>query len=78
MKAKDLRGTASDGLREMLQDAAEELFNLRFQGATEEIKNPAGIRKIRRNIARIKTILTERDEPEAVVKKQPATEGEKS
>ena len=71
MKAKVLRETASDELREMLQDFEEELFNLRFQGATEEIKNSAGIRKIRRNVARVKTILRERGEPDEPGMKKP-------
>ncbi|MCZ6690723.1 MAG: 50S ribosomal protein L29 [Planctomycetota bacterium] len=73
MKAKVLRETASDELREMLQDSEEELFNLRFQGATEEIKNPAGIPKIRRNVARIKTILAERGESEVGPTKRTAS-----
>lgn len=68
MKASELRETATPELREMLQDSVEELFNLRFQGATEEIKNPAQIKKIRRNMARIKTILRERGEPERAPK----------
>ena len=71
MKAKALRETSSDELREMLINSEEELFNLRFQGATEDIKDPAGIRKIRRTVARIMTILNERGEP-AVVPKQKA------
>ena len=78
LKAKNLRETSSDELREMLQDSIEEIFNLRFQGATEEIKDPAGIRKIRKNMARIKTILGERGESELAPKKKPATGGETS
>lgn len=74
MKAKELRETATPELREMLQDSMEELFNLRFQGATEEIKNPAQIKKVRRNMARIKTILRERGDPADAPKPKVAEE----
>ena len=41
-----------------LTDAKKELFNLRFQNATNQLTNPARIREVRRNIARIKTMIS--------------------
>ncbi|MBA2848527.1 50S ribosomal protein L29 [Thermosulfuriphilus ammonigenes] len=61
MKAEDLRGMSEQELREKEQELREELFNLRFQKATHQLENPMRIREIKRDIARIKTILRERE-----------------
>jgi large subunit ribosomal protein L29 len=48
-------------LAERLKEAREELFNLRFQGATGQLENHGRLRAVRRDIARIYTILRERE-----------------
>jgi len=57
MKAEELRGKTPDQLKEQLLDLKKEQFNLRFQKATGQLENTARVREIRRNIARIKTVL---------------------
>ncbi len=61
MKASKLRDMTSDELREKLHDLKNELFNLRFQLATGQLDNPMKIKSIKRDIARVKTILKEND-----------------
>ena len=58
MKAEELRGKTPDQLKEQLLDLKKEQFNLRFQKATGQLENTARVREVRRDIARIKTILT--------------------
>jgi large subunit ribosomal protein L29 len=57
MKADDLRVRTEDQLREQLLQLKKEQFNLRFQKATGQLENTARVREVRRDIARIKTIL---------------------
>jgi large subunit ribosomal protein L29 len=57
MKAGDLRAKSEDQLREQLLQLKKEQFNLRFQKATGQLENTARVREVRRDIARIKTIL---------------------
>ena len=57
MKAGDLRVKTEDQLREQLLQLKKERFNLRFQKATGQLENTARVREVRRDIARIKTIL---------------------
>jgi len=57
MKAVDLRGKTGDELKEHLLELKKEQFNLRFQKATGQLENTARVREVRRDIARIKTIL---------------------
>jgi large subunit ribosomal protein L29 len=57
MKAGDLRARSEDQLREQLLQLKKEQFNLRFQKATGQLENTARVREVRRDIARIKTIL---------------------
>ena len=59
--AVELRLLDADGLAEKLRDAKEELFNLRFQNATGQLDNTARLKTVRRDIARIYTVLTERE-----------------
>ena len=57
MKPEELRGKTSDELTDLLLDSKKELFNLRFQRASGQLENTARIREVRRNIARVKTML---------------------
>jgi large subunit ribosomal protein L29 len=57
MKAAELRTRTEDQLREQLLQLKKEQFNLRFQRATGQLENTARVREVRRDIARIKTIL---------------------
>jgi large subunit ribosomal protein L29 len=60
MKIVELRDKSSDELQIRQKDLAEQLFKLRFQRATGRMENPMKIRQVRREIARIKTLLNER------------------
>lgn len=55
---EDLKGRNEADLEQSLADAKKELFNLRFQNATNQLDNTARIREVRKNIARIKTMMT--------------------
>jgi large subunit ribosomal protein L29 len=57
MKASEFRTRTEDQLREQLLELKNEQFNLRFQKATGQLENTARVREVRRDIARIKTIL---------------------
>ena len=61
MKAKDIRALTTDQILEKEKQYKEELFNLRFQQATGQLENTARLRQVRKNIARIKTILSEKE-----------------
>ncbi len=61
MKAAELREMTLAELREQLAKDRQELFNLRFRAATQQIENPRRFREVRKNIARILTILHERE-----------------
>ena len=54
----ELKNKSVDELNAQLVEAKKELFNLRFQNATNQLDNTARIREVRRNIARIKTVIT--------------------
>ena len=60
MTAKELLGKTPEQLRESLVALKKEAFNLRFQAATNQLERPARVREVRRNIARIKTLQSER------------------
>ncbi len=60
MKAADARAKTDDELRDELDQLGKERFNLRFQRASGQLENTARVRQVRRDIARIKTILGER------------------
>lgn len=60
MKASELRELSNQELDNEVLTLKEELFNLRFEQATGQITNSARIKTVRKDIARIKTILTER------------------
>jgi large subunit ribosomal protein L29 len=59
-KFDDMRTKSEDQLSEALHELKREAFNLRFQAATNQLERPARIREVRRDIARIKTLQTER------------------
>lgn len=61
MKIKEIRELTDDELTAKIKDLKGELFNLRFQSATGQLDNPMRIRQVRKTIARIKTVLTERE-----------------
>ena len=56
---EDLRAKSEAELENDLTAAKKELFNLRFQNATNQLDNTSRIREVRKNIARIKTVITE-------------------
>ena len=60
VKASDLRTRTPDELNEQLETLGKEIFNLRFQRASGQLENTARFREVRREIARIKTVLGER------------------
>ena len=60
MKASELRELSLEELGHALTDLTQELFNLRFQHATDQLENPMRLKQTKRDIARIKTVLRER------------------
>ncbi|MEX0753878.1 MAG: 50S ribosomal protein L29 [Actinomycetota bacterium] len=60
MQVTELREMGDEQLVERLDDAKEELFNLRFQNATGQLDNPSRIKQVRHDVARILTVLSER------------------
>lgn len=58
--ARDLRSMTDVELNQKLHEAYQELFNLRFRQGTKQIENTSRIRVVRRDIARIKTVIHER------------------
>jgi large subunit ribosomal protein L29 len=61
MKARELREKDDSELMEQERELREELFNLRFQHATGQLENTMAVVRVKRDIARLKTILRERD-----------------
>lgn len=61
MKAVELRKTKTEELNKKLGELKSELFNLRFQLAVNQLENPMRIKAVKRDIARIKTIIRERE-----------------
>ena len=60
MRAKELRDKSVDELSKTLGDLQEQLFKLRFQKSTGQIENPQKIREVRKDIARVLTVINER------------------
>ncbi|BDQ40748.1 50S ribosomal protein L29 [Cutibacterium granulosum] len=70
LKAADLRQLSGDELRSKVSELKEELFGLRFQAATGQLEDTARIREVRKDLARVYTVLQERklniiDDPDA-------------
>ncbi len=61
MKVKEIRELSNEEILEKLKDSKEELFNLRFQQATGNLEKPSRIRDLRHTVARLKTVLKERE-----------------
>ncbi|MFS8651374.1 MAG: 50S ribosomal protein L29 [Caldibacillus sp.] len=61
MKAKEIRELTTAEIEEQIKALKEELFNLRFQLATGQLENTARIREVRKTIARMKTVIRERE-----------------
>ena len=57
---EDLKAKSTEDLNQALVDAKKELFNLRFQNATNQLDNTSRIKEVRKNIARIQTVITEK------------------
>ncbi|PCD02395.1 50S ribosomal protein L29 [Sphingomonas spermidinifaciens] len=64
-KASDLRAKSDDQLGEELGNLKREAFNLRFQAATSQLEKSSRVKEVRRDIARIKTLQTERSRSDA-------------
>ena len=65
MKASEIRERSREELDKTLSDLQEQLFKLRFQKSTGQIENPQKIREVRRDIARVLTVINERQVAEA-------------
>ncbi|MBX6375438.1 MAG: 50S ribosomal protein L29 [Acetobacteraceae bacterium] len=65
MKIGDVRAKSRDELQAMLLDLRKEQFNLRFQRATGQLEAVSRIRQVRRDIARVKTVMNERRRAQA-------------
>jgi large subunit ribosomal protein L29 len=61
MKAKELREQTSEELRVKETELYDQLFKLRFQAATAQLEKPAKIRQVKRDLARIKTVLRQKE-----------------
>jgi len=61
MKASEMRDKTVDELQQQKQDLKKELFNLNFQKVTGEIENPMRIRQVRKDVARILTVINEKN-----------------
>ena len=65
MTAKELREFTAEELQAKLKDLKEELFNLRFQLAINQLENPMRITAVKRDIARVSTVMRELSDKEA-------------
>jgi len=61
MKAKDLRDRGTDDLKELVKSLSNDLFQYRFKNNTKRLADSSLIRKTRRDIARVRTVLAERE-----------------
>ena len=61
MKVKEIRQLSTEEINTKLKETKEELFNLRFEQATGNLEKPSRIRDLRKEIARMKTIIRERE-----------------
>ncbi|MDO5311018.1 MAG: 50S ribosomal protein L29 [Monoglobaceae bacterium] len=61
MKIQDIRDLSTQELEDKIKDLKEELFNLRFQNATNQLDNPMSIVSVKKDIARVKTVLKEKE-----------------
>jgi len=61
LKLDEFRGLSTEDLQKQLEETHQELFNLRFRLATKQLVNHREVRRVKRKIARLKTLLTERE-----------------
>lgn len=61
MKASELRGKGADDLQKELNDLLKAQFGLRMQIATQQLTNTAQLKKVRRDIARVKTVMNQKE-----------------
>ena len=61
MKVKEIRELSTEEIQKKIVETKEELFNLRFQQATGTLEKPSRIRELRHTVARLKTVLKERE-----------------
>ena len=61
MKAAEIRDLSDEEIKTKIAEAQEELFRLRFRSATQQMENPALIKNLRRDVARMRTILRQRE-----------------
>jgi large subunit ribosomal protein L29 len=61
VKAEEVRDLTDAEIRDQIVQAKEELFRLRFRSATQQLENPSLLKSLRRDIARMNTILRERE-----------------
>ena len=61
MKIEEMRKLTTEELQTKIKEAKEELFNLRFQQATGSLEKPARLRELRKQVAKMKTIIRERE-----------------
>ncbi len=61
MKLKEYRDLSVDDLKKQLEETHQELFNLRFRLATKQLVNHRELRRVKRNIARLETLLKEKE-----------------
>ncbi len=61
MTAEEIRELTDEEIRDKVSEVREELFRLRFRSATQQLENPMLIRALRRDVARMNTILRERE-----------------
>ena len=66
MKVKEIRDMTTEELEAKLLDLKKELFNLRFRNATNQLDNPLAIANVKKSIARVKTVIRERELEETV------------
>ena len=78
LTAEELRNRLDDELFTKLSEAKEELFNLRFQAATGQLENHGRLRAVRREIARIYTVMRERELGITAVVEEPVEESSNS
>lgn len=74
LKIGEIRAMTDAELRSRIEEAHQELFNLRFQRATGSLTNPMRFRHVRRDLARIKTVLRERELAAELTRAQARTE----
>ena len=59
-KVKEIRDLSAEDMKKQLEDSHQELFNLRFRLTTKQLVNHREIRRVKKNIARLETLLTEK------------------